>query len=163
MAERIVKSLPTEQMRRLDFLLGEGSGQETLYPPGGPPVEFEATVCCSREECERFLRCEFYAEIPGLGIETFLALITYSEKMHCYRLWAFAASQEEPLHMTGNFEDDGRLVFISDPTPMVWGLQRMRSVFKPLEGGAVEYTADLWEPEGYVKYCSVVFTPAEQA
>ena len=158
MAERILSTIPTEQLRALDFLLGESRGHEVLYPPGQPPVEFEANVTAAREDCERFLRIEFYAEIPGLGIESFLSLITYSERMHCYRLWAYASSQEEPLHMTGNFEGDD-LVFVSDPSPMIWGLQRMRSTFTPLSDGSIEYHAELWEPEGYVKYCSVVFHP----
>jgi hypothetical protein len=155
MAERIL-TIPTDKLRQLDFLLGNSRGHETLYPPGQPPVEFEAHVSCSREECERFLRCEFYAEIPNLGVESFLALITYSEKMHCYRMWAFASSQEDPMHMTGHFEDD-KLVFVSDPSSMIWGLQRMRSTFTPLQDGSVDYQAELWEPEGYVRYCTVIF------
>ena len=156
MAERILNTIPTDKLRKLDFMLGECGGAETLYPPGREPVHFEGHVAGSREDCERFLRIEFFADIPDIGIETFLALITYSERMHCYRLWIYAASQEEPLHMTGNFEGDS-LVMVSDPSPMVWGLQRMRSTFTPLPDGGFKYMADLWEPDGYAKYCAAMF------
>jgi hypothetical protein len=158
MAEGILNSIPRDMLRKLDFMLGELSGTETLYPPGKEPVQFDAHVCASREDCERFVKIDFFADIPSIGIESFLALVTYSEKMRCYRLWIFAASQEEPLHMTGDFEGDS-LVMVSDPSPMLWGMQRMRSTFTPLLDGGFRYVADLWEPDGYTKYCSTEFKP----
>jgi len=157
MSTSISRSLPTDQLRRLQFLLGESTGLETLYPPDSAPVSFRAYVSGTWESCERFFKIEFYGDIPGFGAETFTALITYSEPKHCYRMWVFAASQEDPVHMTGNFTEN-RIVFVSDPTNMVWGMQRLRFTFTHLDSG-VELLGERWEPDGYAKYCSVVFRP----
>jgi hypothetical protein len=152
----IARSLPTDHLRRLEFLLGQFSGLETLYPPEGTPVQFQAHVVGEWEACDRFVKFDFFADIPTVGVETFRALITYSEAKGAYRMWTFAASQEEPLHMVGHFEGDN-LVFVSDPTPMVWGMQRLRYTFFPLADGGAELLGERWEPDGYAKYCSVVF------
>lgn len=157
MSTSISRSLPTDQLRRLQFLLGESTGIETLYPPDAAPVTFRAYVSGSWESCDRFFKIEFYGDIPGFGAESFTSLITYSEQKHSYRMWVFAASQEEPVHLTGNFSEN-RLVFVSDPTNMVWGMQRLRFTFTHLETG-VELLGERWEPDGYAKYCSVLFRP----
>ncbi|HSI72536.1 MAG TPA: hypothetical protein VK934_05125 [Fimbriimonas sp.] len=160
MALRIPSTIPASQLRRLEFLLGESCGLQTLYPPEGSPVQFTAHINGSWETCERFIKLDFFAEIPGLGAETFRALITYSDKLECYRLWAFASSQEEPVHMTGEF-NGRKLVFVSDPTNMIWGLQRLRYTFTALRDGAVEMLGERWEPDGYAKYCSIVYRPTD--
>jgi hypothetical protein len=158
MSTSISRSLPIDQLRKLQFLLGESSGLETLYPPEQPPVQFKAYVSGSWETCERFVKFDFVGEIPGIGVESFNALITYSESQHCYRMWAFAASQEEPLYLTGQFHGTS-LVFISAPTPMVWGMQRLRYSFFPADDGSVELLGERWDLDGYAKYCAVVFRP----
>ena len=137
-------------------MVGDFVGEETLYPPDGAPVNFTATVVGQWETCERFVMVDFFAEIPGVGTETFRAMLTYSESKSLYRMWVYAASQEDPIHMAGQFEDD-RLVFISDPTNMVWGMQRLRYAFTPHPDGAIELLGERWEPDGYAKYCTVVF------
>jgi hypothetical protein len=152
--------VPLEQLHKLEFLLGETEGLETLYPPEGSPVQFKAVVVGAWESCERFVRLDFYADIPGIGVESFRAMITYSTVLSCYRMWAFASSQEEPMHLTGNFEGHG-LVLVSDPTPMYWGLQRIRFTISPLADDTIELLGERWEPDGYKKYCSVVFRHSE--
>lgn len=156
MSNSIARTLPTNQLRKLEFMLGEFKGIETLYPPEGAALQFEAHITGSWELCERFARFDFFAEIPEYGVETFRALITYSETQRCYRMWAFAASQEDPLYMTGDFNGE-LLSFVSDPTQMVWGMQRLRFTFRPLVGGGYELLGDRWEPDGYAKHCSVIF------
>lgn len=160
MAQPISSTIPVRQLRRLEFLLGESNGLQTLYPPEAPPVQFEAYVVGSWEHCERFIKLDFFADIPGMGPETFRALITYSEKMDCYRMWAFSSSQEEPIHMTGEFVAD-QLIFVSDPTKMIWGLQRLRYTFVPGSDDSVQMLGERWEPDGYAKYCSVVYRPTD--
>lgn len=156
MSNLISKSIPTVELRALDFLLGEGSGLETLYPPGQPAVQFTAFYTASREECERFLKVDFFCEIPGIGIESFLALLTWSKAKNCYRMWIFSTANEEPMEMAGNFQGN-ELVMVSDPWNMPWGLQKMRSTFSAHESGGFTYLAELWEPDGYSKYCSATF------
>ena len=160
MATPISSAIPAEQLQRLEFMLGESSGLETLYPPEAPPVQFQAHIVGSWEHCERFIKLDFYAEIPGLGPETFRALITFSSTMECYRMWAFSSSQEEPIHMTGDFSGLD-LVFVSDPTKMIWGLQRLRYTVAPQRDGSVQMLGERWEPDGYAKYCSVVYRPTD--
>lgn len=156
MSTRISRTIPIAQLTKLHFLIGESSGIETLYPPERGPLQFQAFVTGAWETCERFVKLDYFAEIPEVGIETFRALITYSETQSCYRMWAFASSQEEPIHMKGDFQGSD-LVFVSDPTPMIWGMQRLRFSFRPTFDGSVELLGERWEPDGYAKYCSVVF------
>ncbi len=149
--------IPRDALRRLEFLSGEYSGTQRLYPPEGKAVSYDAHCCISREACERFLKVEFIADVPDVGIESFTALATYSTSKACYQMWLFASTTEEPLHMAGNFK--GRhLVMISDPWSMPWGLQRLRGTFTPMGEDSFEYVVELWEPEGYVVYKRSMFT-----
>src|SRR2546429_9798579 len=124
MSSIIARAIPKDRLRKLDFMLGEASGYETLYPPGGSPVYFVVSYSASCEDCERFLKIDLFCDIPGFGIETFRALLSWSNAKECYQMWIFSATQEEPMHLQGDF-DNTRLVLVSDPWPMPWGLQRM--------------------------------------
>jgi hypothetical protein len=149
-------AIPQRALRRLEFLAGEYQGTQTLYPPGGKRVSYDAQCTVSREACERFVKIEFFAEVPQLGIESFTAFLTYSTRKDCYEMWLFSSSAEEPLHMSGDF--DGRqLVMISDPWSMPWGLQRLRGTYTPHADGCFEYLAELWDPDGYTKFRRTVF------
>lgn len=84
-----VPSLPETELSRLGFLIGEYHGLESLFPPGGgEPIHFESHVCGTRELCMRFVCVEFFADIPGLGIATFCALLSFHVSSHQYRAWA---------------------------------------------------------------------------
>lgn len=160
MALPISYSLPVHRLRRLEFMLGESAGLETLYPPEGLPVQFQSHVSAKWESCERFVVLDFYADIPGVGPETFHAMITFSNERCCYRMWSFEASHEEPMYMEGDFQGD-QLVLLSDPTRMIWGFQRLRYTFTPHLDGCVEFLAERWEPDGYAKHSCVVFRPTD--
>ncbi len=123
------------------------------------PVEFTGHLKVDREECERFLRMDFFGCIPMLGSESIQSMITYSEIENCYRMWSFASSQEEPMFFTGQF-DGFSLVFVSEPTEMIWGPQRMRCTFTPLREGVVDYSAELWTIDGYIPYFRAIYTEA---
>lgn len=146
------KRLPTEELKAIELLVGSFAGEEVLYPPEGDPIRFVAHIVGDWEPCERFLRISFYADIPTLGTDTFEGRITYSENRRAYRMWMFAASQEEPMHLVGQFRD-GSLIMVSDPTEMHWGMQRLRFNISPSEDGLVIY-GERWEPDGYVPYCA---------
>ena len=147
--------LPVDELKRLEFMTGVFVGEEVLYPPTGEPVYFTAHLVGDWEPCERFLKVDFYGDIPGIVKETFQAKITYSKSMSAYRMWVFLASQEDPIHMVGNFQDN-KIVFVSDPTDMLWGMQKLRYTFTPVEDGYETY-GERWEPDGYVPYCVVTF------
>ncbi len=152
-------ALPERELRQLDFLIGDSSGPGVLYPPGRVPVEFTGHLHVEREECERFLRIEFFGKVPMLGDESIHSLVTYSRKHECFQMWSFASSQEQPMLLRGHFEGR-RLVFVSDPTEMVWGPQRMRCTFTHLADGVVDYQADLWTIDGYTPYFRATYSQA---
>lgn len=144
-------AIPQSALLRLEFLMGEYSGTQTLYPPGGSPVTYKAFCHVSREVCERFIKIELYADIPDHGIESFTSFLTYSPTKRCYQKWLFSSSAEEPLHMSGNFEG-GQLVMVSDPWNMPWGLQRLRGTFTSQSEESFKYLAEIWEPDGYKRF-----------
>ena len=148
---------PRAELLRVDFLIGESSGVSTLVAPEGLPVQFRSYLNVSREACERFLRLEYYGEIPNLGIESIHALLTYSVRHEAYQMWCFAASQEAPLVLTGNFEGE-TLVLLSEPADMIWGLQKMRLKYRPLTDGIVECVAELWTIDGFVPFYFATFS-----
>jgi hypothetical protein len=155
-ANQQVFGIPIAELRRLDFLIGESSGVVTLYPPEMDPIQFQGYFSVSREACERFLRIEFYGDIPNVGIESIHALLTYCSKIGAYRMWSFATSQEESLVMTGNFEGDS-LVMVSEPADMIWGLQKLRTRFTPREDGIFTCYSELWTIDGYVPYSEAAY------
>jgi len=123
----------------------------------GEPVQFRGYMSASREACERFIRIEFFGDVPNLGIESIHALLTYSSRQEAYKMWCFTTSQETPLVLTGNFEGE-TLVLISEPADMIWGLQKMRIKYRPLGEGAVECMAELWTIDGFVPYFFTTFS-----
>jgi hypothetical protein len=156
MENATIVAIPRRALQRLEFLAGEYIGRQTLYPPGGRRISYDAFCTASREACERFVKIEFYANVPNLGVESFTALLTYSSRKNCYEMWQFSSASDEPLHMTGDFKDDC-LVLISDPWSMPWGLQRLRGTFTPYPDGRFEYLAEMWDPDGYSKFRHTVF------
>ena len=162
MKRGFVSELPIEELRRLDFLIGESCGQGVLCPPGRLPVPFTGYMTVEREHCERFLRMDFFGQIPILGVESVHSLITYSRRMECYRMWCFATSQEDPMLMKGSFEGS-KLTFVSDPMEMVWGIERMRCCFTELDEGVVDYSSELWTIDGYQPYSRATYAFATVA
>ena len=61
--------------------------------------------------------------------------------------------------MRGDFEN-GKLTFVSDPTEMVWGIERMRCSFSSIDEGVVDYCAELWTIEGYEPYVRATYSLA---
>lgn len=159
MKREVEAELPVKQLRRLDFLIGDSSGPGVMFLPELPPVQFTGYLHAEREQCERFLRMEFFGQIPVLGTKSTHSLITYSEKLNCFKMWCFSSTQEEPMQMQGDFQ--GRsLVFVSDPVEMRWGFERIRCSFTPLAEGVVDYFAELWSIDGYVPYFRATYREA---
>lgn len=128
-----------------------------MHPPERPSVPFVGYLHVERESCERFLKIEYYAQIAMMGMESTHSLITYSEKEECYRMWSFSSSREEPMLLRGNFEGS-TLVMVSDPIHMIWGLQKVRCSFYPVDQNSVCYRTELWGIDGYKPYFEGIFT-----
>lgn len=150
------------QLRALDFLIGEGMGPGIFYPPGRTATQFTGHLRVEREHSERFVRMEFFAMIPGCGPELVHSLITYSEELRCYRMWSYLQSAEDPMLMHGEFQGQ-KLVFLSDPTQMKSGIQKLRCEFSQVGEGIIEYCAELWTIDGYVPYLRATYSSSTQS
>jgi len=151
-------NLPVIQLQKLDFLLGEGQGVEAMYQPDGEVLHYKAFVSGSRESCDRYVRVDYFADIPTLGVDTFRLLITYDEDNGCFRSWAFSTRALDPFICSGTFVD-GSLVMLSEPVRMGNGLQKMRQSFSPIASGGFFYHCERWELDGWKSYISVSFLP----
>lgn len=156
MENGVLLAVPKQALLRLEFLVGDYTGVQTLYPPEGKVVSYPAWAQISREACDRFVKVEFYAEVPEMGIESFTSFLTYGSRKSCYQMWQFSSSSEEPLHLAGDFLGQ-QLVLVSDPWSMPWGLQRLRGTFSPYSEGSFEYLLERWEPDGYTKFRTTHF------
>jgi hypothetical protein len=156
MEEMLHASIPREALSRLEFLIGDYAGEMILSPPGERPSRFQAAINIKREACDRFFQIDYVADSPQRGVDSLTAFLTYSSRRGCYEMWVFSCLSEEPLHMVGGFEGR-KLVMVSDPWPMTWGLQRLRSTFMPTGEGSLEYVSELWEPDGYRRFRSAAF------
>ena len=96
------------------------------------------------------MRLEFFGHLPS-GIETVQSMITYSEKHECYRMWSFVSTHDEPILMHGEIMGPN-LVFMSDPTDMASGIEKMRCTFTPGAEGTVDFNVEFWTIDGYVPY-----------
>jgi hypothetical protein len=152
--------LPIEQLKKLEFLLGSYEGHELVFPPDGrEPLTLEVDASGFYEQSERFVKFEFFGRTGKEIFDSFLCLITYNTEHSCYRSWIFSRSQEEPMLLSGDFED-GALVFTSEVTEMLWGSQMLKFKIAPLDGQRIEIFGSYWTPDGYQRYCEAILTPS---
>lgn len=149
--------IPRAALRKLEFLIGEGAGIQTLYPPEGAPIRYPAAYTGSCEACERFLQLAFFAELPDGSVESGTTLITFHSKNRQYEMWVFTSLAEEPLHLHGNFQSGSLVLLAERPWEMPWGLQRIRYTLTPHPDGSFETLIELWEPDGYTPFRSAVY------
>lgn len=157
MQNDVAAAFPREALQRLEFLVGDFAGEQTLFAPGEVVKRYNAVFRGRREACERFLEIDFFAEIPDIGMHSYSAFLTFSSSRLQYEMWLFSSTSEEPLHMVGDFDTRGRLVMVSDPWMMQWGLQRLRGTYIPEVEGRFDATIEIWEPDGYVLLRSTSF------
>jgi len=156
MVNTAMMAIPQTALRKLDFLVGEYSGTQMLFPPDGKARSYEVSCCISREACERFVKVEFFADVPEFGVESHTGLLTFNAAKNLYQMWLFSSHAEEPMVMTGDFREH-QLVMVSEPWLMPWGLQRIRGVITPFVDGSFEFVTELWAPDGYTKFRHTLF------
>jgi hypothetical protein len=148
----IGKQAPREELKRLDFMVGEFSSWQTLWPTNKrPPVQYRSVVSAHREGCDRFLRLEQFSDVPGIGLVSSTALYTYNRRDAAYEAYGFCSALEEPLRFRGNWEGN-RLVMVSNPVAGYGGLERFRQTLTPRGAERWDFLEERWEPEGYVKH-----------
>jgi hypothetical protein len=148
----ISNQLPKEELKRLDFLVGEFSSWQTLWPSNGkPPVQFRSVVSAHREGCDRFLRLEQFSDVPGLGAVSSTALYTFNRRDAAYESYGFSSAHEEALRFKGNWEAN-RLILISNPVAGYGGLERFRQIVVPRGEDRWDFTEERWELNGYVRH-----------
>lgn len=151
MLKRTQSRFPAAELHLLDFLVGECSGPATVFPPGQDPIQFIGNFNATRESCDRYLRIEFYADVPILGRESAHVLMTYADECSCYKMWIFSSMREEPTVLYGEFRDDV-LTFVGEPSKTIWGMQRMRCSLRRVADGVVDYCSEFWTIDGFVPY-----------
>lgn len=148
----INSQLPKAELQKLEFLVGEFSSWQTLWPAGGkPPVQYRSVVRASREGCERFLRLEQFSDVPGLGFVSSTALFTFNRREAAFESYGFSSAHEEALRFRGNWEG-ASLVLVSKPVCGYGGLDRYRQILTPKGEERWDFVEERWEPSGYVKH-----------
>ena len=149
--------LPKEELKRLEFLVGEFSSWQTLWPANGKPsVQFRSVVRSYREGCDRFLRMEQFSDVPGIGQVSSTALYTFNRRDATYESYGFSSAHEEALRFKGNWEAD-RLVLTSNPVSGYGGLERFRHILIPHDRDRWDFIEERWELNGYVRHASGTF------
>ena len=150
----ISNQLPKEELKRLDFMVGEFSSWQTLWPAGDKPaVQYRSVLRAFREGCDRFLRVEQFSDIPTLGLVSSTALYTYNRKDAAYESYGFSSALEEALRFRGGWEA-GRLILVSNPVCGYAGLERFRHIITPKGPERWDFLEERWELNGYVKHVS---------
>lgn len=150
----ISNQLPKEELKRLDFLVGEFSSWQTLWPSGGKPsVQYRSVVRAHREGCDRFLRLEQFADVPGLGLVSSTVLYTFNRKEQAYESYGFSSAHEEAMRFRGGWEAGG-LVLTSKPVSGYGGLERLRQTIIPRGAERWDFIEERWDLNGYVKHIS---------
>ncbi|MEA2553529.1 MAG: hypothetical protein QOJ65_1705 [Fimbriimonadaceae bacterium] len=148
----ISQSLPKEELGRLEFLIGEFTSWQTMFPAAGQaPVQFRSVIRAHREGCDRFLRIEQFSDVPGVGLISSTALYSFNTKERLYECYGFSSAHEEPLRFRGNWEGD-KLVLVSCPVAGYAGLQRFRHTLTPRNEECWEFLEERWELSGYVRH-----------
>ncbi len=148
----ISNNLPKEELKRLEFLVGEFSSWQTLWPANGKsPVQYRSVVRACREGCDRFLRLEQFSDVPGIGVVSTTALITFNRKDAAYESYGFSSAHEEALRFKGNWEAD-RLVLTSNPVAGYGGLERYKQIIVPRDRDRWDFIEERWELNGYVRH-----------
>jgi hypothetical protein len=148
----ISKNLPTEELKRLDFLVGEYSSWQTMWPAGDqPPVRYRSVVRAYREGCDRFLRMEQFADVPGVGLVSSTALYTFNRKEAAYESYGFSSAHEEALRFRG-YWDRNSLILTSTPVAGYGGLDRFRHTIVQRGEDSWDFLEERWDLDGFVKH-----------
>lgn len=155
MPDSFVRNVPTSELRRLEFLVGNFAGNDILFPPDAPAIDFHAHARGDWEACDRHLHFEFFAQVPGIGPETMRILFTYSREQEAYLAWVFSPSQMEPIKFKGSLDGE-RLVLVSEPSQSRWGMVRLRYTYEVMGEEGIRILGERWEPDGYVRHRNCV-------
>ncbi|MBI1757194.1 MAG: hypothetical protein HYR64_08830 [Fimbriimonas ginsengisoli] len=140
--------VPTAELAKLEFLVGDFTGIETLYPPGnGDPITLRSIISGEWDSRDRFMRLHFLGIIPDRIYRSQLWIITAREAGD-YGLWIFANDDHEPGMATGTIED-GSIVFTGQPRETEWGLQRFRFRYTREGTDTFSCLGEIWHPAGY--------------
>jgi hypothetical protein len=150
----ISNQLPREELKTLDFLVGEFSSWQTLWPANGrPTVQYRSVVRSFREGCDRFLRLEQYADVPHLGLVSSTLLYTFNRREAAYESYGFSSAHEEALRFRGGWEA-GRLILTSNPICGYGGLERYRHTIFPKSAERWDFLEERWDLHGFVRHIS---------
>ena len=145
-------ALPREELRRLEFMVGEFTSWQTMFPDSDrTPVQYRSVLRAHREGCDRFLRMEQFSDVPGIGLVSTTSLFSFNSRDGVYQCYGFCSAHEEPLRYLGRWEA-GRLIMISNPVAGYSGLNRFRQTITPKGQDRWDFLQERWDLTGFVKH-----------
>jgi hypothetical protein len=119
--------IPTEELKKVDFLVGEWGGKDKMFFGG---QESESTSKTKGEMVlgGRYIRGVVTYMMAGSPPMEGMHLLTYDPEKKAYVAWWFDSAAPNVMEMSGNFEGD-KLVMVSKPVsvPGMTGEQVFRS------------------------------------
>jgi hypothetical protein len=148
----IDSNMPKQEIQKLDFMVGEFTSWQTLFPTtGAAPVQYRSVVRAEREGCDRFLRLEQFSDVPGIGFVSTTALYGYNRRENVYECYGFSSAHEEPLRLRGHWQE-GHLVLVSEPVSGYSGLDRIRQTLSPKGEERWDFLEERWNLSGFAKH-----------
>ncbi len=158
--DEMMEPMPTKELEKINFLLGHGKGDMTLYWMGQESKAKTETVC-EMGLGGRFVVMKNTMDMPGMGKVEGLFMITYNAKEKAFLGWWYDQMASDALKFKGNMEGN-KLVMTSDlfEMPGMPAQTKMRSTYEP-QGKNVLFTLDMeangkWQP---MMKCSYENTP----
>jgi len=110
------------EVKKLDFMLGEWSGKETVYmEPGQKPTPVDSAWSIKSYLSGRYLRLDNKSTMPGLGPYEGCLMITFDPVSKKYKAYWFDSMSAEQVIAEGTFENN-KLVMMANQmqgtTPM---------------------------------------------
>ena len=150
-AQEGMPPVPTEELKRVDFMTGEWSGTDIMYFAG------QKSTSTSKSKSDtilggRYIRTMVEYTMEGMPAMTGMHMLTYDAEKKAYVGWWFDSMAPGVMRMEGNFEGD-KLIMVSDPTPIpgMPGNQTMRATWNKNGDKGVMFKLELkqgdkWEP-----------------
>ncbi|MEA2553150.1 MAG: hypothetical protein QOJ65_1326 [Fimbriimonadaceae bacterium] len=105
--------IPTEELNKVDFLLGDWTGEESMMGQKSTSKTHSEWALGGR-----YVRTNVtYQMGPAAPPVEGMHMLTYDPDKKVYTAWWYDSAAPNVMSMKGNFEGD-KLVLISDPTPM---------------------------------------------
>lgn len=95
-----------QDIKKLDFLIGDWTSVEQTTGPDGKPAEIRLTGHNEWALAKRFLQIDEQFTVGGAGDYRNHILMSYDARKKQFRAWWFTNSSPAPIEFAGEFSDD---------------------------------------------------------